>query len=153
MTEEERDMNMRLEAIILGVRDVDRAKAFYEKLGWRLDIDLTWGDAFRVVQLTAPGSDFSIQFGKGRPSSEPGSVQGLHLVVADIVAARKELVGRGADVSEVFHVRPGQPAEPGPDPERRSYASFAKFSDPDGNGYLVQEITKRLPGRGGPDPT
>lgn len=146
-------MNMRLEAIILGVSDVDRAKTFYQDLGWRLDIDFGQGDTFRVVQFTPPGSDFSIQFGKGRPSSAAGTVQGLYLVVADIEAARKDLIDRGVDVSDVFHVTPGQPPAPGVDPERRSYASFATFTDPDGNGYLIQEITKRLPGRGGPDPT
>jgi len=144
-------VNMRLEALILGVSDVDRAKAFYEKLGWRLDIDFSAGDTFRIVQFTPPGSDFSIQFAKGRPASTPGGVQGLYLVVADIEAARKDLVDRGIDVSEVSHAFPGKPPEPGVDPERRSYASFARFSDPDGNGYLIQEIGKRLPGRGGPD--
>jgi catechol 2,3-dioxygenase-like lactoylglutathione lyase family enzyme len=144
-------MDMRFEAIILGVSDVDRAKAFYEKLGWRLDIDLSSGDAFRIVQFTPPGSDCSIQFGKGRPSSMAGAVQGLYLVVPDIEAAHKELVDCGIDVSEIFHSTPGHPPAPGPDPERRSYASFATFRDPDGNGWLVQEITKRLPGRGGPE--
>jgi len=144
-------MNMRLEAIILGVSDVDRSKAFYEKLGWRLDIDFSAGDAFRIVQFTPPGSDFSIQFAKGRPTSTPGGVQGLYLVVPDIEAVRKDLVDRGIEVSEIFHSSPGHPPAPGVDPEHRSYASFATFSDPDGNGYLIQEITKRLPGRGGPE--
>lgn len=146
-------MNMRLEAVILGVADVDRAKAFYEKVGWRLDIDFSAGDAFRIVQFTPPGSEFSIQFAKGRPSSMPGAVQGLYLVVADIEATRNDLVGRGVEVSEIFHATPGKPPAEGVDPDRRSYASFAQFSDPDGNGYLIQEITKRLPGRGGPDLT
>lgn len=144
-------MNMRLEAIILGVADVDRAKAFYEKLGWRLDIDFSVGDAFRILQFSPPGSDFSIQIAKGRPTSVPGAVQGLYLVVADIEATRKELLDRGVDVTEIFHADPGQPPAPGLDPEHRSYASFAQFSDPDGNGYLIQEITKRLPGRSGPE--
>jgi catechol 2,3-dioxygenase-like lactoylglutathione lyase family enzyme len=146
-------MNMRLEAIILGVADVDRAKAFYEKLGWRLDIDFSAGDVFRIVQFTPPGSDCSIQFAKGRPTSTPGAVQGLYLVVADLEATRKDLVGRGIEVGEIFHVAPGKPPAPGVDPEHRSYGSFAQFSDPDGNGYLLQEITKRLPGRGGPELT
>jgi catechol 2,3-dioxygenase-like lactoylglutathione lyase family enzyme len=142
---------MRLEAIILGAAYLDRSKAFYEKLGWRLDIDFSAGDAFRIMQFTPPGSDFSIQLAKGRPTSTPGSVQGLYLVVADIEATRKDLVDRGVDVSEISHAYPGQPPGPGVDPEHRSYASFARFSDPDGNGYLIQEITKRLPGRGGPE--
>ena len=146
-------MNMRLEAIILGVTDVDRSKAFYEKLGWRLDIDFAVGDAFRILQFTPPGSDFSIQFAKGRPTSTPGAVQGLYLVVPDIEATRKELADRGIEVSEVSHAYPGEPPGNGVDPQRRSYASFARFSDPDGNGYLIQEITKRLPGRGGPELT
>ena len=146
-------MNMRLEAIILGSADLDRSKAFYEKLGWRLDIDFSAGDAFRIMQLTPPGSEFSIQFAKGRPTSEPGAVQGLYIVVPDIEAARKELVDRGVDVTEITHSYPGEAPGSGTDPKRRSYASFATFRDPDGNGYLIQEITKRLPGRGGPDLT
>lgn len=146
-------MNVRLEAIILGVADVDRAKAFYEKLGWRLDIDFSAGDTFRIVQFTPPGSDFSIQFAKGRPTSTPGAVQGLYLVVADIEATRKDLIGRGIEVGEIFHVALGKAPAQGVDPERRSYGSFAQFSDPDGNGYLIQEISKRLPGRGGPELT
>lgn len=146
-------MNMRLEAVILGVADVDRSKAFYEKLGWRLDIDFSAGDAFRIVQFTPPGSDFSIQFAKGRPTSTPGAVQGLYLVVPDIEATRTYLVGLGVEVSEISHVTLGKAPTEGVDPEHHSYASFATFSDPDGNGYLIQEITKRLPGRGGPDLT
>jgi catechol 2,3-dioxygenase-like lactoylglutathione lyase family enzyme len=146
-------MNMRLEVVTLPVADVDRAKAFYASLGWRLDADIE-GDAFRVVQFTPPGSDCSIQFGKGRTTATPGSAQGLFLVVADIEAAREDLATHGAAVGDVFHTVPGQGApRPGPDADHRSYASFVKFSDPDGNAWLVQEITHRLPGRGGPDPT
>jgi hypothetical protein len=105
------------------------------------------------VQFTPPDSDFSIQFAKGRPTSTPGAVKGLYLVVADIEATRRDLIARGIEVSEIFHAYPGTAPAQGVDPERRSYASFAQFSDPDGNGYLIQEITKRLPGRGGPDLT
>lgn len=144
-------MDVRLEAIILGASDLDRTKAFYEKLGWRLDIDFSAGNAFRIMQFTPPGSDFSIQFAKGRPTSTAGAVNGLYLVVPDIEAVRKELGDRGIEVSEIFNSHPGSPPAPGVDPEHRSYSSFATFSDPDGNGYLIQEITKRLPGRGGPD--
>lgn len=146
-------MNMRLEAIVLGVADIDRSKAFYEKLGWRLDIDFSAGDAFRIVQFTPPGSDFSIQIAKGHPTSTPGGVRDLYLVVADIEATRKDLAGCGVDVSDIFHATPGKPPAEGVDPEHHSYASFARFSDPDGNGYLLQEITTRLPGRGGPNLT
>jgi catechol 2,3-dioxygenase-like lactoylglutathione lyase family enzyme len=146
-------MNMRLEVVTLPVTDVDRAKAFYAGLGWRLDADFASGDEFRVVQFTPPGSDCSIQFGKGRTSAAPGSAQGLFLVVADIEAAHDALVAHGAAVSAVFHAKPGEAPQPGRDPEDRSYVSFVKFSDPDGNAWLVQEITHRLPGRGGPDPT
>lgn len=144
-------MNMRLEAIILGAADLDRSKSFYEKLGWRLDIDFSAGDAFRILQFTPPGSDFSIQFAKGAPTSTAGAVQGLYLVVPDIEAARKELIDRGIEVGEIYHTSPGHPPAQGVDPEHHSYGSFARFSDPDGNGYLIQEITKRLPGRGGPE--
>jgi catechol 2,3-dioxygenase-like lactoylglutathione lyase family enzyme len=146
-------MNMRLEVVNLPVSDVDRAKAFYAGLGWRLDADFASGEAFRVVQFTPPGSDCSIQFGRGRTTAAPGSAQGLFLVVADIEEAHKALAAHGAGVSDIFHARPGEAPKPGPDPERRSYASFVKFSDPDGNSWLVQEITKRLPGRGGPELT
>jgi catechol 2,3-dioxygenase-like lactoylglutathione lyase family enzyme len=141
-------MEMKLEAVILPVGDVDRAKAFYEKLGWRFDADIANGPAFRVVQFTPPGSAASIQFGKGLSALAPGALQGLYLVVADIEAARAELVKRGAAVSEIFHrAGPGADPRPGPDPERRSYSSFATFKDPDGNGWLLQEIKQRLPGR------
>ena len=137
---------MRFEVTSLPVTDIDRAKAFYQDLGWRLDADIEAGDDFRVVQLTPPGSKASIQFGRGRTTmTEP--LQGLFLVVEDIVAARDELIGHGVEVSEIWHGGPGQPQEPGPDPERRSYLSYASFADPDGNVWLLQEITQRLPGR------
>jgi catechol 2,3-dioxygenase-like lactoylglutathione lyase family enzyme len=145
--------DLKLEVVVVPVSDVDRAKDFYTGLGWRLDADIAAGDAFRIVQLTPPGSGCSIQFGTGVTSSAPGSAQGLYLVVADIGAARDELLDRGADVGEVFHEGAGgarfhDPGrEPGPSPDRRSYGSFAAFSDPDGNGWLLQEITMRLPGR------
>jgi catechol 2,3-dioxygenase-like lactoylglutathione lyase family enzyme len=139
---------MKLEVAVIPVSDVDRAKRFYGNLGWRLDADFLVGDSFRVVQFTPPGSAASIHFGKGLTSAPPGAAQGLYLVVTDIEAARAELVGRGADVSEVFHrAGPGQPATSGRDPERRSYVSYATFSDPDGNSWLLQEVTARLPGR------
>jgi catechol 2,3-dioxygenase-like lactoylglutathione lyase family enzyme len=138
-------IDMKLEVVTLPVSDVDRAKSFYESLGWRLDIDLVRGDAFRVVQLTPPHSNCSISFGKGLITSEPGSLQRLELVVYDIDEAREDLISRGVEVSEVFHIDGGP--VPGPDPERRSYQTYASFSDPDGNGWLLQEIRTRLPGR------
>jgi catechol 2,3-dioxygenase-like lactoylglutathione lyase family enzyme len=139
-------MDMKLEVIVLPVSDVDRAKAFYERAGFRLDVDHQAGDEFRVVQLTPPGSECSISIGTGITQAAPGGVQGLHLVVTDIEAARAELVGGGVDVSDVFHFGPeGQST--GPDPERRDYGSFASFSDPDGNGWLLQEVKQRAPGR------
>jgi catechol 2,3-dioxygenase-like lactoylglutathione lyase family enzyme len=142
---------MKLEVVVIPVSDVDRAKRFYSNLGWRLDADFVVGDSFRVVQFTPPGSASSIHFGKGLTSAQPGSAQGFYLIVSDIEAARAELVGRGIDVSDVFHrTGPGQPALRGRDPARRSYLSFASFSDPDGNSWLLQEITVRLPGRVGP---
>jgi catechol 2,3-dioxygenase-like lactoylglutathione lyase family enzyme len=140
-------MEMKLEVVVVPVSDVERAKRFYEQLGWRLDADFVTGPDFRAVQFTPPGSMASIHFGKGLTPSAPGSLQGLYLVVSDIEAARAELIGRGVAVSEVFHRTPGTEPLPGPDPERRSYASFAGFSDPDGNGWLLQEIRQRLPGR------
>ena len=142
-----RMVDMKLEVVVIPVADVDRAKRFYGGLGWRLDADFVVGDAFRVVQFTPPGSPCSIHFGTGVTSAVPGSAQ-LYLVVSDIEAARAELVDRGADVSEVSHrAGPGKPPVSGPDPDRRSYASFASFKDPDGNGWLLQEVTVRLPGR------
>lgn len=141
-------VDMKLEAVVIPVSDVDRAKRFYGNLGWRLDADFVVGDAFRVVQYTPPGSPSSIHFGKGLTPAAPGSAQKLYLVVSDIEAARAELVGRGVAVSDVFHVAgPGQPPLSGRDPEGRSYVSFATFSDPDGNSWLLQEITMRFPGR------
>ena len=138
-------VDMALEVVTLPVSDIDRAKAFYESLGWRTDADIVAGDAFRVVQVTPPHSACSISFGKGLTTAEPGSAQRLLLVVRDIEAARAELIDRGVEVSEIFHLAGGR--VPGPDPERRSYQSYASFSDPDGNGWQLQEITTRLPGR------
>jgi catechol 2,3-dioxygenase-like lactoylglutathione lyase family enzyme len=136
---------MNLEVVTLPVSDVDRAKSFYQSLGWRLDADIVRGDAFRAVQFTPPHSSCSVAFGKGLTTAEPGSVQRLILVVSDIDAARADLVERGIDVSEVFHLAGGR--APGPDPEGRSYQTYASFSDPDGNAWLLQQITARLPGR------
>jgi len=138
-------IDMKLEVVTLPVSDIDRAKHFYQSLGWRMDADITVGDAFRVVQLTPPRSACSIAFGKGVTTGEPGSVQRLILAVHDIDAARKELISRGVEVSEVFHLAGGR--VPGPDPQGRSYQTYASFSDPDGNGWLLQEIKTRLPGR------
>jgi catechol 2,3-dioxygenase-like lactoylglutathione lyase family enzyme len=140
-------MDMKLEVVVLPVSDVDRAKRFYQQLGWRLDADFSSGPAWRVVQFTPPGSLASIHFGKGLTTAAPGSIQSLYLVVSDIEAARADLVGRGVAVSEIFHATPGTAPAPGPDPERRSYSSFATFRDPEGNGWLLQEIRQRLPGR------
>jgi catechol 2,3-dioxygenase-like lactoylglutathione lyase family enzyme len=152
--------DMKFEIVVIPVADVDRAKEFYgEKLGWRLDADYDNGKDFRVIQFTPPGSGCSVIFGKNVTSAAPGSAQGLYLIVSDIEAARKELLGRGVQIGEVFHDAAGVFAgtdEPylfgrirvgGPDPERRSYRSFASFHDPDGNGWLFQELTTRLPGR------
>jgi len=141
---------LRFEVAVLSVADVDRAKAFYAGLGWRLDADFSFDDgAFRVVQFTPPGSAASIQFGTDVTTAPPGTAKNLYLVSDDIDAARADLISRGADVSEVWHGR-GLSASghlPGPDPEHNSYRSFASFSDPDGNTWLLQEITQRLPGR------
>jgi catechol 2,3-dioxygenase-like lactoylglutathione lyase family enzyme len=127
------------------VSDVDRAKRFYEDLGWRMDADIVVGEDFRVVQVTPPHSQCSIAFGKGLTTAEPGTVQRLILAVDDIDAAREGLMSRGAEVSEVFHLAGGR--VPGPDPQGRSYQTYASFSDPDGNAWLLQEIKTRLPGR------
>ncbi|MCP9231742.1 VOC family protein [Mesorhizobium sp. LMG 17147] len=141
-------LDMKLEVVVIPVSDVDRAKSFYSGLGWRLDGDFVVGDTFRGVQFTPPGSPASIHFGTGITTAAPGSASGLYLVVSDIEAARAELIGHGAEVSEAFHrTGPGKPAVKGRDPERRSYSSFATFKDPDGNEWLLQEITTRLPGR------
>jgi catechol 2,3-dioxygenase-like lactoylglutathione lyase family enzyme len=149
-------VDMKLEAVVIPVADVDRAKAFYTGLGWRLDADFAFDNGFRVVQLTPPGSGCSVQFGTKITSAAPGSAQGLYLIVADVEAACRDLDAHGVRVSEVFH--PGAPGAQfqadgssdrvsGPAPEHASYSSFATFSDPDGNGWLLQEITTRLPGR------
>jgi catechol 2,3-dioxygenase-like lactoylglutathione lyase family enzyme len=141
--------DLKLEVLVLGVADVDRSKAFYEGLGWRLDADFPIDEHFRVVQFTPPGSPASIQFGTGVTTMEPGAVKDIYLAVDDVQAARAELIAKGADVSEVWHGR-GLGSEghvPGRDPEGGSYRSFASFSDPDGNSYLLQEVTERLPGR------
>jgi catechol 2,3-dioxygenase-like lactoylglutathione lyase family enzyme len=157
-------VDTRLEIVVIPVSDVDRAKEFYARLGWRLDADFDNGSDFRVIQFTPPGSGCSVIFGKNVTAAAPGSAQGLYLIVSDIAAARDELLGLGVKVTEVFHndgVYAG-PDEPylfgrlrvsGPDPEHRSYRSFASFHDPDGNGWLFQEITTRLPGRVAGDTT
>jgi catechol 2,3-dioxygenase-like lactoylglutathione lyase family enzyme len=143
----------KLEVVVLPVSDVDRAKEFYTSLGWRLDADVARGEDFRLVQFTPPGSGCSIQLGTNIASGAPGSAQSLYLIVPDIEAARDELLAHGVDVGEVFHEgAPGarfhDPGRvPGPAPEHNTYGSFAAFSDPDGNGWLLQEITTRLPGR------
>ena len=148
-------VDLKVEVIPLPVSDVDRAKRFYEGLGWRVDADFAAGDEWRVVQLTPPGSPCSVMFGKGFTTAVPGSLQGTFLVVDNLEAARAELVRRGVDVTEVFHfensllrVATTKGRTPGRDPENRSYFSFASFSDPDGNSWLLQEVTARLPGRG-----
>lgn len=149
-----RGLDMKLEVVVIPVSDVDRAKQFYSSLGWRLDADFVVGEAFRGVQFTPPGSPASIHFGTGITAAAPGTAEGLYLVVSDIVAARADLVGRGVKVSKVFHrTGPGQPAVKGLDPERRSYFSYATFSDPDGNTWLLQEGTTRFPGRVDADDT
>ena len=149
-------VDLKLEALVIPVSDVDRAKKFYENFGWRLDADFPFDNGFRVVQFTPPGSQCSVQFGTKITSATPGSASGLYLIVSDIEAARKDLVIRGANVSEVFHAEtPGAQFQPagtsgrvnGPAPDHASYRSFATFSDPDGNEWLLQEITTRLPGR------
>ncbi len=146
--------DMKLEVVVVPVSDTDRAKAFYERLGWRLDADFVTGPDFRVVQLTPPGSRASIIFGDGLTAAEPGSIEGLQLTVFDIDRSREELIARGVDVSEVFHDAGGvfhhagtEGRVSGPAPEHADYGSFASFDDSDGNGWLLQEIKQRLPGR------
>ena len=140
-------VDMKLEVVVIPVSDVSRAKSFYGNLGWRLDADFVVGDAF-LVQFTPPGSPCSIHFGTGLTSAVPGSASGLYLVVSDIEAARAELVARGVDVSDVFHrAGPGKPPVKGRHPARASYFSYATFRDPDGNEWLLQEVTTRFPGR------
>lgn len=158
------EMDLKLELVVLPVSDVERSKAFYEKAGFRLDLDADVSDQWRAVHLTPPGSECAIVFGKGLTVAAPGSAQGLYLIVSDIEAARAELVGRGVEVSEIFHDAggilfhgheggevvhhvEGQERKAGPHPDRASYGSFATFSDPDGNGWVLQEITQRAPGR------
>ena len=160
-----RTADMKLEVVVIPVSDVDRAKKFYGSLGWRLDADFAAGDDWRVIQFTPPGSGCSVLFGKNVTGAAPGSAQGLYLIVSDIEAARAELVGRGVEISEVFHDAGdvhagtdepylfGQLRVSGPDPDHRSYRSYASFSDPDGNGWLLQEVTVRLPGRVNADVT
>jgi catechol 2,3-dioxygenase-like lactoylglutathione lyase family enzyme len=148
-------IDMKLEVVVIPVADPDRAKAFYQRLGWRLDADFAFDNGFRVVQFTPPGSGASVQFGAKITDADPGSARGLYLVVDDIRAAHDELVDLGVEISEVFH--PGEPGAQfdqdganrvaGADPERATYGSFATFGDPDGNTWLLQEITGRLPGR------
>ena len=151
-------VDMKLEIIVIPVSDVDRAKAFYQSLGWRQDAEFVDGDEFRILQFTPPGSGCSIIFGKNVTGAAPGSAQGLYLIVSDIEAARRELLSHAVDVSDVFHNAGehlgadepylfGRARVSGPDPGRSSYRSFASFHDPDGNGWLLQEITARLPGR------
>ena len=157
-------VDMKFELVVIPVSDVDRAKEFYARLGWRLDADFAAGDDFRVIQFTPPGSGCSVIFGKNVTAATPGSAQGLYLIVSNIEAARDELLGRGVKIGEVFHAAGvhagtdepyllGRKRVSGPDPDRGSYRSFASFSDPDGNGWLFQEITTRLPGRIDPPAT
>jgi catechol 2,3-dioxygenase-like lactoylglutathione lyase family enzyme len=149
-------VDTKIEVAVIPVADADRSKEFYAKLGWRLDADFPFNNGFRVVQFTPPGSGCSVQFGTKMTSAEPGSAQGLYLIVSDVASARKDLVARGIEVSEVFHAgTPGAQFQTdgsgrisGPAPEHATYNSFATFRDPDGNGWLFQEITTRLPGRG-----
>jgi catechol 2,3-dioxygenase-like lactoylglutathione lyase family enzyme len=152
-------VDLKLEIVVIPVSDVERAKQFYAKLGWRLDADFAGPDDYRVIQFTPPGSNTSVIFGKGVTPAAPGSTQGLYLVVSDIEAARQNLLARGINVSAAFHHEGdvhsgtdepylfGRSRVSGPDPERGTYRSFASFSDPDGNGWLLQEVTARLPGR------
>lgn len=153
-------MDMKLEVVVVPVSDVDRAKSYYSGLGWRLDADLSTDEQFRVVQFTPPGSPTSVIFGTRVTEQAPGTARGLHLVVSDVQAAHAELVGKGAEPSDVFHDAGGvfhhggtEARVPGPDPDRRSYGSFLSFQDPDGNSWVVQEVTTRLPGRTDPAAT
>jgi catechol 2,3-dioxygenase-like lactoylglutathione lyase family enzyme len=155
-------VDLKLEAVVIPVSDADRSKEFYQGLGWRLDADLSADNGFRVVQFTPPGSPCSIQFGTKITAATPGSAHGLYLVVPDVEAARKQLIACGANVSEAFHAGvPGAQLQPddtsgrvnGPDPDGGSYSTFATFEDPDGNGFLLQEVTQRLPGRVDPSVT
>lgn len=151
-----KNVELKLEAVVIPVSDVDRAKAFYAGLGWRLDADFAFDNGVKIVQFTPPGSPGSVQFGTGMTSAAPGSAENMYLIVADVEAARVDLIARGAQVSEVFHPgSPGAQFQPdgagdrvsGPAPDHATYGSFATFTDPDGNRWLLQEITNRLPGR------
>lgn len=155
---DQKSVDMKLEVVVIPVSDVDRAKEFYVRIGWRLDAEFAAGDDFRIMQFTPPGSGCSIILGKNITAATPGSAQGLYLIVTDIEAARSELLARGVEVGEVFHsggvyVGPDEPyifgrvRVSGPDPSHGSYRSFASFNDPDGNGWVFQEVTTRLPGR------
>jgi catechol 2,3-dioxygenase-like lactoylglutathione lyase family enzyme len=146
-TKELKIMDTKLEVVVLPVSDVDRTKHFYKALGWREDADFVREGGFRIVQLTPPGSPASVHFGTGVTDAEPGSVRNTYLVVDDIVAARDEIAGHGVDISEVFHYDASNTRVAGPSPDRGTYSSYASFSDPDGNTWLLQEITTRLPGR------
>jgi catechol 2,3-dioxygenase-like lactoylglutathione lyase family enzyme len=154
-------VDMKLEVVVIPVSDVDRAKEFYSRLGWRLDADRSSGNGFRLVQFTPPGSGSSVQFGVNLTSAAPGSAQAMLLAVSDVMDARKELIARGIDASEVFHCDVGTACRflgvgtriSGPHPERLSYSSFVSFKDPDGNIWLLQEVTRRLPGRVAGDTT
>jgi catechol 2,3-dioxygenase-like lactoylglutathione lyase family enzyme len=153
-------VDMKLEVVVVPVSDIDRAKRFYGDLGWRLDLDYSPGDDYRVIQFTPPGSGCSVIFGKNVTTAAPGSAQGLHLIVSDIDAARDQLLRCGIEISEPFHDAGGifhharaKDLASGPNPQRKSYASYASFSDPDGNGWLFQEITTRLTGHIEPDDT
>jgi catechol 2,3-dioxygenase-like lactoylglutathione lyase family enzyme len=150
------NVDLKLEVVVIPVSDVDRAKEFYAGLGWRLDADFSFDNGVRIVQFTPPGSQASVQFGTGTTSAAPGSAENLYLIVSDIQAARDQLLARGAEVSDAFHPgHPGSQFQPagvgdraaGPDPDRATYGSFATFSDPDGNRWLLQEVTTRVPGR------
>ena len=152
--------DFKFEAVVIPVTDVDKAKEFYQQLDWRLDADFAFDNGFRVVQFTPPGSPASVQFGSNITTAQPGTAQGLYLIVSDIEAAREELAGHGVTVTEAFHpTTPGAQFQPGgasgrtggPDDEHASYGSFATFNDPDGNTWLLQEVTTRLPGRVDPD--
>jgi len=153
---DQKQVDMKFEVVVIPVANVDRSKEFYTKLGWRLDADFAFDNGFRVVQFTPPGSACSVQFGTKMTGAVPGSAQGSYLIVSDVEAARKELVARGIEVSDVFHAakpgaqfqRDGSGRVSGPAPDHQTYSSFATFRDPDGNGWLLQEVTTRLPGRG-----
>jgi catechol 2,3-dioxygenase-like lactoylglutathione lyase family enzyme len=155
-TSRSQPVEMKFELVVIPVSDADRAKRFYSDLGWRLDIDFVSGDDYRVIQFTPPGSPSSVMFGKNISAAPPGSAKGMHVIVKNIDVARNDLVRRGIEVSEpfhdvggVFHHADGKGIVSGPNPQRKSYASYASFSDPDGNGWLLQEITARLPGKPG----